>query len=68
MSHAERERDRLFAWITTGEMDHNSNGHPLWGGRLHDWLGHWRQLLCVPPSYGALYREPWLLLTTWSPS
>ena len=38
------------------------------GGRLHDWLCQWRQLLCVPPSYGALYREPWLLLTTWSPS
>jgi len=44
----------------------HSNGHPLWGGRLHDWLCQWRQLLCVPTSYGALSREPWLLLTTWS--
>ena len=28
MSHAERDRDRLFARITTGGMYHNSNGHP----------------------------------------
>ena len=28
MSYEERDRGRLFARITTGEMYHNSNGHP----------------------------------------